>query len=55
MLIYFLSNLAMGGSPAAPATAVLALVDPDAGSLIATADDPGEAGVDPDSGSLIIQ
>jgi hypothetical protein len=29
-------------------------VDPDAGSLIVTADDPGEAEVDPDAGSLVI-
>ena len=29
-------------------------VDPDAGSLIVVADDPGDAEVDPDAGSLIV-
>jgi hypothetical protein len=49
-------GLTLGGTAAGsiPGTTFIVLVDPDAGSLIDVADDPGEAEVDPDSGSLII-
>lgn len=53
MWMYFLSNLSMGASPVQLAVSYY-LVDPDAGSLIVTADDPATYEIDPDAGSLII-
>jgi hypothetical protein len=52
MIIFFLSNLGMGGG--GNAATVYIYVDPDAGTLIDTANDPGLAEVAPDEGSLII-